>query len=170
MQIDTHNKDELQQFAKRFLTGRINWWNVPRTNAITNYGTIIGIVLYRKEQFQVELYISPYNIAAFAEHTHPDVMEFSLTGDADLVVNGQPCYSKEDAQSWLQGLLPTLPIHIAPTSIHGGVSRTPYAFLSIQHWLNNVPPTSVGLNWAGKPVSVEQETLWLLQDAVDKVR
>lgn len=154
---------ELQQFAKRFLTGRINWWAIPRSpTAVTNFGNIISLILYRKGQFQVELFIVPHSQSQFCEHRHPDVdvMEFGLTGDAALFINSAPSCSEEDVNAWLLGEKETVPIHIAPTDLHSGCGYTPYAFLSIQHWLHNVPPSSVGLNWTGAPASEEQAALW----------
>lgn len=155
----------LQQFAKRFLLGRINWYAVPRLNAIYNYGDIISLVLYRKEQFQVELFIVPVSPSSFVEHTHPDVdvMEFALSGITELFVNGKLLSYTDiaEADAWLLGDVPTAPICIAPGIPHRGQGITPYAFLSIQHWLNNTKPTSVGLNWHGAATSPEQAQLWL---------
>ena len=169
IQIDN---PELAQFTKRFLTGRINWWAVPRANAITNFGNIISFVIYRKDQFQVELFIIPHAPSYFTSHRHPDVdvVEFGLSGYNMLYINGKQVYSTDDIAQWLSDELSTVPIHIAPTDYHSGTGIMPYAFLSIQHWLNKIPPTSVGLNWEGEPSSMEQEALWLLHDAVGSIR
>jgi len=152
---------DLEVFAKRFLTGRINWWAIPRQSAIINFGNIISFVIYRKEQFQVELFIVPSTPSTFTTHKHPnvDVMEFGLTGNAALYINGKESCSEQDVLQWMSGNLQTVPIHIAPTDYHSGKGFTPYAFLSIQHWLNNVQPSSVGLDWEGQPSSAEQSIL-----------
>ena len=63
-------------------------------------------------------------------------------------------------QQWLQGELQTSAVRIRPTDLHSGYGNTPYAFLSIQHWLNSVQPTSVGLNWIGEASSTEQKQMW----------
>ena len=149
---------DLEHFAKRFLTGRINWWDVPRQNAIINFGNIISLCLYRHPPFQVELFIVPHAPSSFTEHRHPDVdvLQFGLSGDAMLLLNRQESYSKSQVQQWLRNELVTPAIRIKPTDMHSGYGNTRYAFLSIQHWLNNVQPTSVGLNWVGEPSSVEQ--------------
>lgn len=154
--------DTLEVFAKRFLTGRINWWKVPRQDAITDFGNIISFVIYRDYPFQVELFIVPHNISTFTVHQHPnvDVMEFGLSGKAALFINGKHSCSPEEVEQWLQGEIPTAPIRIKPTDWHSGEGYTPYAFLSIQQWLNNVPCTSVGLDWIGEPSSVEQYAMW----------
>lgn len=152
---------ELEAFAKRFLLGRINWWNVPRQGAVINFGNIVRLLLVRQPPFQVELFIVPDAPSSFTEHTHPhvDVIQFGLTGDAGLFVNAQPSCSEEDVDRWLRGDIKTAPIHINPWDAHSGYGKTPYAFLSIQQWLPGVEMTSVGLDWVGQSSSVEQDAL-----------
>jgi hypothetical protein len=151
----TNTDHSLEHFARHFLTGRINWWAVPRQDAIHNYDSIVGIVLYRKDQYQVELFIVPYSPSSFTLHCHPDVdtYEFPLTGDNALYLDGELMFTTEQVRQWLQGQLRSQPVHIAPDMWHCGHGATPYAFLSIQHWLHGVQPTSVGLNWQGLPSS-----------------
>ena len=158
-----HEKQTLEQFVRRFLTGRVKWWDIPKIGAVTNFGTIISLVLYRKGQFQVELFISGRNNGEFPVHRHPDVdtYEFPLSGDNILYMNGRPIYTPEQTAQWLTGNLYATAVHISPNDWHAGIGNTPYAFLSMQHWLNNVQPTSVGLNWIGDPSSVEQQEMWL---------
>ena len=156
--------DILVAFAKRFLLGRINWWDLPRSSGVTNFGNIVSLVLYRKKPFQVELFIVPDAPSSFTEHKHPnvDVIQFGLTGDAGLFVNSKLACSEADVLRWMNGEFKTPFVRIHPTDWHSGLGRTPYAFLSIQHWLNGVEPTSVGIEWEGEPSSVEQEALWNL--------
>lgn len=155
-------EENLESFAKRFLAGRINWFAVPKRNAIINFGNVISLVLYRKLHFQVELFISPFTQSSFTYHRHPnvDTMEFGLCGEADMFVNGMPAYSQEQLEKWLNGEAVTQLVRLKPDDWHSGCGRSPYAFLSIQHWLNNVEPTSVGLDWVGEPSSIEQEIMW----------
>ena len=170
MQSDTAScvVTPLQQFAKRFLTGRINWQAIPRTNAIINFGNIISFVIYRKGQYQVELFIVPHKVSSFTNHRHPnvEVIEFPLSGVNTLFVNGKEAHTDLQAQQWLSGEVdsPLVPIHL--TDYHSGTATMPYAFLSIQLWLNDISPTSVGLDWIGAPSSMEQEALWLLDKVV----
>lgn len=150
--------DELATFAKRFLTGRVNWRAVPRLNNVTNFGNVISFVLYREGQYQVELFIIPNDISTFTEHRHPDVdvVEFGLCGEGMLLVNGKLSHTEDELKAWLDGHIPTYPVRVRPTDMHSGYGMSPYAFLSIQHWLHGVVPSSVGLNWIGEPASVEQ--------------
>ncbi|MGL5936903.1 MAG: hypothetical protein ACRCZI_14910 [Cetobacterium sp.] len=154
-----HQSDsDFIKFVGRFLTGRISWLSVPRVNAITNFGNIISFVIYRKDQYQVELFIVPSSPSSFTNHRHPDVdtYEFPLSGDNTLYFDGRPIYTEAQINVWLSGLSKSQPVHISPSQYHSGDARTPYAFLSIQYWLNGVPPSSVGLNWDGELSSSEQ--------------
>ena len=154
------NETDIEQFAVHFLKGRIIWRNVPK-DGIINFGKIISLCLYRKGVFQVELFISTEHNSTFPNHRHPDVdtVEFGLSGYGQLFVNDKPSYTEQQMEAWLAGNFKALPIRIQPTDWHSGIGHKPYAFLSIQKWLNGVKPTSVGLNWEGEASSVEQEQM-----------
>lgn len=151
---------DIEQFAVHWLNGRIIWRDVPKAG-ITNFGTIISMLLYRNPPFQVELLIVPGATSSFPSHRHPDVdtVEFGLSGEGDLFINGQQAYTDEQARLWKEGKFKALPIHISPTDWHSGCGYTPYSFLSIQKWLHGVVPTSVGLNWEGDLASTEHRDL-----------
>lgn len=155
----------LDLFVKRFLTGRINWSAVPRLG-VTNFGNVVSVVLYRKGQFQVELLIGPTEGESFPAHRHPDVdsYEFPLSGENMLAMNGVDLYDRQQVKGWIAGAYKSQPVHISPDDWHSAISYTPYAFLSIQHWLHGVTPTSVGLNWIGETSSREQAALHILHN------
>ena len=157
----TVSSENLLSFAKRFLTGRINWWAVPRKDAVTNFGNVVSVVLYRKPPFQVEMFVVPHKESSFTTHRHPDVdvIEFGLSGDADLYVNGKLSHTREDLALWLDNKVVTKPVTVDSTDWHSGEGFTTYAFLSIQEWLHGVEPSSVGLNWIGEPSSIEQAVM-----------
>jgi hypothetical protein len=152
---------QLEAFVKRFLLGHFAWWNIPRQDAIINFGNIIRLLLYRKEQYQVELFIVPFAQSSFTLHCHPDVdsYEFPLTGDNMLFLDGQYVFTAEQVQQWLASAVRSTPVHIGPDCWHSGYGNTPYAFLSMQRWLHGIEPTSVGLNWQGVPSSLEHANM-----------
>lgn len=156
----TVEHQSLLSFAKRFIAGKIRWSNVPRLSII-NYTSIISMLLYRELPFQVELFIVPFAPSCFPNHCHPDVdsIEYPLSGDSWLKINNQLMWTDEQKSQWLNGNLPSVMIPISHDDWHEGGGITPYAFLSIQQWLHDTVPTSVGLNWLGKPSSVEQEAM-----------
>lgn len=157
----TNTTDDLAFFVRHFLTSRFQWWNIPRVDAIINFGSIVRLLLYRKDQFQVELFIVPDSNSSFTLHCHPnvDTYEFPLTGDNRLFLDGHCVFSDEQVQQWLTGAVKSQPVHIGPKCYHHGYGNTPYAFLSIQHWLNNIPPSSVGYDWEGIPSSLQHAQL-----------
>lgn len=142
-------EQSLEIFAKRFLTGRINWYNIHR-DAVCHFGDMIRFLLYREGQYQVELFITPHAPSSFPEHRHPDVdtYEFPLCGHNMLYMDGVPRYTEAQVDAWLHdGTIKSQLVHIAPDDWHSGGGNTLYAFLSIQRWLHGVSPSSVGLNW-----------------------
>ena len=147
------NQDELSHFAHWYLSGHVDKVYPPMKKGLFFYEGISGLVLFRQGPFQVELFLCPPNIV-IPEHTHPDVdsyecflqgMEFSL--------NGEIITSQEEASKEQNGFPIKLhsTIRVRPNERHGGTSSSKGgAFISIQHWLNGVEPSNVGLNWDGK--------------------
>ena len=49
-------------------------------------------------------------------------------------------------------------IRVKPNDIHGGTSsKNGGAFISIQHWLNDVDPSHVSSNWSGDTMGKEHK-------------
>jgi hypothetical protein len=167
MNLDKINN--VTDFAKAFLKSRYNWWACPKINSIINFGNIISLLLFRQQQYQVELFIVPHSNSHFTAHRHPDVdvIEFGLCGSNRLFV--KDCLIRDDVQmaQWLAGQIATGLVSIKPTDWHYGDAVTPYSFLSLQHWLNGVQPSSVGLNWEGESASIEQEDMLIAQRNLD---
>lgn len=124
----------------------VAWWlgtraiAPPTTDAHLNYaGEIFGVSLYRHGCYQVELFnVSPNSV--IEGHTHPDVDSYEcyITGDIDFWVTG--------GKEWeFNGIRLK---RVRPTETHGGnFGPSGGCFLSLQKWLNGVPPTSVLLDW-----------------------
>lgn len=137
--------------AEKFddLTAFMHWWLSTRTlcppvddptNGDDKYQ---GAVLYRSGPYQVELFTIKPNTVGVA-HVHPNVDSYELyvSGDIDFTIDGK-LYSCTDQ------IVKPVPVRIYPHYWHEGVtSATGGSFLSIQKWLNGVPPSSVTLDWA----------------------
>lgn len=135
----------------------IDLWYPPYSeHTITSYGTVTTMILHRHPPFQMELIIMHPGAPPWrGEHRHPNVdsIEVALyecinftknkeVAKADYYWRGRPC------------------VRLRPADWHG----TPYmplgaSLLSFQHWLNNKPMASVGLDWEGEPVSDVQANL-----------
>lgn len=124
------------------LEGFLHWWlasrpiqQVPEFGRVIHDDQITGVVLYRQAPYQVQLFIVAPN-AEIDDHIHPNVdsYEVYLTGDVDFRVNGKSTQAPF--------------VRVAPDAWHGG-SFGPQggSFMSVQKWLNGVPPSSVGADW-----------------------
>tara|TARA_R100000541_G_scaffold930_2_gene4771 strand:+ start:1171 stop:1686 length:516 start_codon:yes stop_codon:yes gene_type:complete len=145
--------DDLKQFKDWYKKN--NTINIPHDKPLMFIDGIMGITLYRKGQYQVQLFIcEPNNI--ITEHSHPNIdsyemylwgMEFSHLGKP--IINKEMSLmerrNKPGEPRWKGFTLRILPgeRHDAKSSIHGG------AFLSIQKWLNNIKPSHVSEDWDG---------------------
>lgn len=150
--------DPLVSFAQWFVLQKIDCLNPV---AVYNFGQVVSLVLYRKAPFQAELFIVVPGGGFPEEHRHPNVdsFEVDMFGDIALTVNGKPgepvFTNRSDGSD-----KPLSFTRVRPTDFHGANSiKNGGSFLSIQHWLNGVEPTSVGLNWEGTPVSEEHSNL-----------
>ena len=117
-----------------------------------------AITLYRQEQLQVQLVLSPAN-SAVPKHNHPNVdsyetfiggpihLETDQLGDGKMVL----ATPKESIFALEDGTCSVFlrSVKVPSSMTHGGpVGDSPAAFLTIQHWKNGVKPSSVHLDWA----------------------
>jgi len=131
--------DDLEHFK--------NWWlvsrpfNAPQTNSLTHVADTHGVVLYRQEPYQVELFNVKPNSEIVA-HVHPNVDSFEVfvNGDIEFLCDGV-WYRQEQLGA---------SIRVLPSSWHGGkFGPRGGCFISIQKWLNGVEPKFVGDDWTG---------------------
>jgi len=104
-------EDDLSYFADWYLnSGDIKRLYTPFKDPLLFIEGVSGVVLYRRDNFQVELFICQPN-TVIPEHTHPDVdsyecflygMKFTHGGTASK--NGGAFIS---IQKWLNGVEPT---------------------------------------------------------------
>jgi hypothetical protein len=135
------------------LTAFTQWWLANRVLAppaddfFRRAGCGTAIVLYRQPPFQVQLFlVDPHG--EVTDHNHPNVDSFEvyLTGDIYFRQNGELLLTEEMIRQHPVGST----IRVPPTDVHGAtIGPRGGAFLSIQHWLNGVVPTSVDLDWGG---------------------
>lgn len=149
------------EFARWFLAQPFSALRPPKDGIyeyVTAGGTVHGVVLHREAPWQVELFsVAPGRGGFFPEHGHPhvDSIEVLLGGEIAFTRNGRRVSADEevfgiasDGASPLCGAQ----IRVRPGVPHGASLGSAGAmFLSIQHWLDGVPPTSVGLDWDGPP-------------------
>ena len=116
-----------------------------------------GITLYRQKNLQVQLFILPPN-SSVSSHTHPnmDSYEAYVGGDLFLTIDGQQAGDHDklkdfdnlkDKESFYADAFLKY-FRVKPTTPHGGTTGGKGgAFLSIQHWKNDVEPSSPTKDW-----------------------
>jgi len=154
-------EDELSNFAHWYLTsGEVDRVYTPIDKGLLFIEGVSGIVLYRDKPFQVELFICQPNLK-IPEHTHPDVDSYELflygmefTHSGQVVLNHKEAFEQVDGYA----INSYKTIRVKPNDIHGGTaSDKGGAFISIQHWLNDVNPTHVSSNWSGDSMGKQHE-------------
>ena len=146
--------DPLEQFAKWFINESPRFGLIPFHNAVHNIQDVISVIWYRKKPFQVQMFIVPPNYV-IPEHTHPNVdsYEFYLGGQINFSLNGTWTTEKfENLEPDAFGCAPFKGhvIRVHPSSLHGGTfGPAGGVFMSIQHWLNDVDPHCVSLDYDG---------------------
>lgn len=137
--------DDLAAFKDWWLNTRVI--NTPSDAKLVQYGACLGVVLYRHEQYQVQLFITPPN-SKIEPHIHPNVdsYEVYVNGDIEFMCNDVWYRDTGDGVSRLGES-----IRVLPSSWHGGnFGERGGCFLSVQKWLNGVKPSSVGEDWHDK--------------------
>jgi hypothetical protein len=154
-------KDMLAQFKNWYLnSGQVNKIFTPFKNPLLFIEGVSGVVLYRKKPFQVELFICQPN-TFIPEHTHPDVDSFELfLYGMKFTHSGRTVINLDEALEQTNDM-PThayKTIRVKPNDIHGGTSsKNGGAFISIQHWLNDIDPSHVSSNWSGDTMGKEHK-------------
>tara|TARA_A100000172_G_C2991097_1_gene92869 strand:+ start:62 stop:598 length:537 start_codon:yes stop_codon:yes gene_type:complete len=145
--------DELTHFLEWYMKTGISPF-VPLKKSIHFVEGLTSLCIYRQGSFQVELvtvkpdtYIPP--------HTHPNVdsyevalqgMEFYLEGKTILPMWFANQLDKDSGLSAAHHKK----VRVLPSSEHSAKAGPQGGcFLSVQHWLNGVEPSAVGMDWKG---------------------
>ena len=127
------------------LTSFLHFWitfkplKPPLVDALDFSGSLSGLVLYRSGQYQVQLFLLQEN-CEIKSHCHPNVdsYELAVSGKVAFEVDGN---RHEDRALWDAVRVYPTDEHTAYIGAGGG------AFISVQHWLNGIQPSSVGWDW-----------------------
>ena len=145
--------DELTRFLEWYLNAGLRIF-VPLENFVHFVEGVTGLTIYRSGEYQVQLFTATPN-TVIPSHLHPNVdsyevalsgMEFFLNDKVVLprwYANMQASNSNLSTSHYeVVRVLPDSP-HSAIAGDKGG------SFMSVQHWINGVSPTSVGNDWDG---------------------
>jgi len=127
------------------LTAFLHFWltlrpiNTPKDGCMDFADKISGIVLYRSGQYQVQLFNLAPN-AIIESHCHPNVDSY------EVHIGGELAFEVDGCRHENRALLDQ--IRIFPSSMHKAFSGDQGGcFISVQKWLNGVPPSTVGHDW-----------------------
>jgi len=152
-------EDKLQVLADTIANKPMPFYgNVPYGPVITHrIEDVTSITWMRSEDMQVQLFAVPPNYV-IPEHTHPNVDSYELLVGGDIKFSKDGDWVKDtDATttSFFSGMSNLHPmrgsiIRIHPDTPHGGVfGPRGGVFMSIQQWLNGVPPHCVSYDYDG---------------------
>lgn len=145
--------DELTDFLKWYLDAGLQIYT-PLDNSIHFVEGLTSTCIYRHGQFQVE-FVTVKPDTYIPPHSHPNVdsyevalkgIEFRSNGGTTLPMwyaNQKAENSNLSAAHYLFVRVPPDDEHSAQAGPNGG------CFLSVQHWLNGVEPSAVGMDWKG---------------------
>jgi len=147
--------DQLEKFCAWFLKTMPVLGAVPFSGAVSKIQDVTAILLYRKGQFQVQMFAVPEG-TIIPEHTHPNVdsIEVYVGGNINFSHSGKYTCPKEavfanDGPLKLSNRRGER-IRVRPNDLHGGIfGEGGGVFLSVQHWLNGVEPHCVAADYNG---------------------
>ena len=126
-------------------------WSVIKNNLSFADG-VIGFVLHREGQFQTQLFIVEPNVV-IPDHIHPNVDSFEVAiHGMTFRHSGKTILTPENDSVGDS-------IYVHRNDWHGGCScGDGGCFMSVQKWLNDVPPTSVGNDWGGDTMGPQHDS------------
>ena len=147
--------DVLKQFCDQFLQKSPVIGAVPFAGAVSKIEDVTAILLYRRDQFQVQMFACPEG-TIIPEHAHPNVDSFEVYvgGSIQLSLEGRHVYPPailfENKGPLKLASRRGERVRVRPNQIHGAtIGAGGAVFLSIQHWLNGIKPHCVAADYDG---------------------
>ena len=147
--------DVLEDFCSSFLKKAPVLGAVPFAGAVSKIEDVTAILLYRRDQFQVQMFAVPEG-TIIPEHAHPNVDSFEVYvgGNIQLSLDGRHVYSPailfENKGPLKLASRRGERVRVRPNQIHGAtIGAGGAVFLSIQHWLNGIKPHCVAADYDG---------------------
>lgn len=137
---------ELKAFTKWYLNQPGLTLKVPERNALKMMENSTEFVLYRDGQIQVEFIFIRGGVAV-PPHIHPNVDTYEVPWHGDEAfahVEGR-LYPPNEPGDRTPRFIP-----LAFGAMHSAWPGNGLALLSIQAWLNGVPPTFITDDWVGE--------------------
>ena len=102
---------------------------------------LCAVVLHREGQFQTQL-VFVHPDVVIPNHHHPNINSYEVAMQGiTFIHSGRTIPSKI--------MRPGMAIYVDHGDWHEAYSKNGGCFLSVQQWLNDITPTSVGYDWVG---------------------
>ena len=119
----------------------ISPWSIEKSH-LTFFDNVVIYVIDRRGQFQTQLIAVQPNVI-IPNHRHPNVDSF------EIAMHGMT-FTNSGRTIPYKIMRPGMSIYVDHNDFHGGSSSDAGGcFLSVQQWLNDIPPTSVETDWSG---------------------
>ena len=116
----------------------------PPDNPLNFVEGVIGYTVNRYKQFQTQLFIVQPNVE-IPDHIHPNVDSY------EVAIHGMTFRHSNQIVGTPETIKRGVGIYVAHNDWHGGTaSPSGGCFMSVQKWLNDVSPSSVGNDWDGE--------------------
>ena len=147
--------DPIEQFAESFLRDMPVIGAVPFAGAVSRVEDVTCILLYRRDQFQVQMFACPEG-TIIPEHTHPnvDTIQVYVGGNVIFTHNGRYAYRADEVRA-MDGPLRCANkrghiLRVRPDEKHGAVIGAGGGiFMAVQHWQNGIAPHCVAADYEG---------------------
>ncbi len=144
--------DQLYEFACSYFAANPVSADFPVHGPRSAVADVQANLLYREGGFQIQMFTVPPNYV-IPGHTHPNVdsIEVYVSGQIKFSHGGRFVFESletvhgrdPDSYTWRM-------LRVRPQDRHGAVSGVQGArFISIQHWLNGIPPSCVSADYSG---------------------
>ena len=147
--------DPVEEFCTSFLKDMPVIGAVPFAGAVSQVEDVTCVLLYRRDQFQVQMFACPEG-TIIPEHTHPnvDTVQVYVGGNIIFTHNGRYAYPGDSVQA-MNGPLRCAnkrgrTMRVRPDEKHGAVvGEGGGVFIAVQHWLNGIAPHCVSADYDG---------------------
>ena len=152
MEIAQGPEDRLHQFACRYLEDHPVSGGMPVHGPVWSIAAVQSNLLYRDGEFQVQIFTVPPNYV-IPGHLHPNVDSFEVYVSGQIKFSHRGRFVFESLET-VHGRDPASyawrMLRVLPQDRHGAVSGPQGArFISIQRWLNGMPPACVSTDYTG---------------------
>jgi len=128
----------------------ISPWSLTESH-LTFIDGVVGYVIHREGQFQTQLFGVQPNVI-IPNHHHPNIDSYEVAMHGVTFIHSGRTIPSKIMRPGMAIYVDHDDLHEAYTLENGG------CFLSVQQWLNDVPPTSVETDWSGDTMGPQHDS------------